>query len=83
MTYDEDDWDAIDALPEAQPANLTEADFQGCRWIDGEPAPIRAGMFCCEPVAEPDSSWCALHYAQVFRRWVSPRQAARQADAAP
>jgi hypothetical protein len=44
---------------------LTEADFRGCRWIEGEPIPLRTGMFCGSPVA-PGTSWCAEHRSIVF-----------------
>jgi hypothetical protein len=44
---------------------LTEADFRGCRWIEGEPIPLHSGMFCGLPVA-PGTSWCAMHHAVVF-----------------
>jgi hypothetical protein len=49
---------------------LTDADFRGCRWIEGEPKPLRAGMFCGRPVAE-DESWCAIHRAVVFGEGVA------------
>ena len=61
------EWSEIDALPEAQPASLTEADFQGCRWIEGEPSPLRSSMFCCAKTL-PGESWCARHRAVVWRR---------------
>jgi hypothetical protein len=44
---------------------LTEADFQGCRWIEGEPKPLRRGMFCGRRVLTGES-WCAMHRAIVF-----------------
>ena len=44
---------------------LTDADFRGCRWIEGDPSPLRGGMFCGLPVA-PGESWCAKHRAIVF-----------------
>jgi hypothetical protein len=44
---------------------LTDADFRGCRWIDGDPSPLRPGMFCGCPVASGES-WCAKHRGVVF-----------------
>ena len=44
---------------------LTDADFRGCRWIEGDPRPLRQGMFCGLPVA-PGESWCARHRHIVF-----------------
>ncbi len=44
---------------------LTDADFRGCRWIEGDPAPLRPGMFCGVPVA-PGESWCERHRGVVF-----------------
>jgi hypothetical protein len=49
---------------------LNDADFRGCRWIEGEPQPLRPGMFCGQPVAAGES-WCAAHRNIVFREdWV-------------
>jgi hypothetical protein len=45
---------------------LTDADFRGCRWIEGEPKPLRRGMFCGRPVLV-GQSWCAMHRGIVFR----------------
>ena len=45
---------------------LTDADFRGCRWIEGEPKPLRRGMFCRRPVLA-EESWCAMHRGIVFR----------------
>jgi|SRR6516162_8508641 len=45
---------------------LTDADFRGCRWIEGEPKPVRRGMFCGRPVLVGES-WCAMHRGIVFR----------------
>lgn len=45
---------------------LTATDFRGCRWIEGEPKPLRRGMFCGLPVV-PGESWCAEHRSVVFR----------------
>jgi hypothetical protein len=28
-------------------AGQSEADFHGYRWIEGNPMPLRSGMFCC------------------------------------
>jgi hypothetical protein len=44
---------------------LSDADFRGCRWIEGDPAPLRRGMFCGLP-AVPGESWCARHRGIVF-----------------
>ena len=44
---------------------LTDADFRGCRWIEGEPSPLRPGMFCGVPVPSGES-WCAKHRSVVF-----------------
>jgi hypothetical protein len=44
---------------------LTDADFRGCRWIEGNPSPLRSGMFCGQPVV-PGESWCAGHRDVVF-----------------
>lgn len=40
--------------------------FPRCRWIDGEPKPLRRGMFCGRPMLAGES-WCALHRGIVFR----------------
>jgi hypothetical protein len=59
---------------------LTDADFRGCRWIEGEPKPLWGGMFCGRPVLAGESwggmfcgrpvlageSWCAMHRDVVF-----------------
>jgi hypothetical protein len=44
---------------------LTDADFRGCRWIEGDPSPLRPGMFCGHRVA-PGESWCPKHRGVVF-----------------
>jgi hypothetical protein len=44
---------------------LTDADFRGCRWIEGEPMPLRSGMFCGSPVRSGES-WCDAHRSLVF-----------------
>lgn len=44
---------------------LRDADFWGCRWIEGDPTPVRRGMFCGSPVA-PGLSWCTAHRGVVF-----------------
>ena len=44
---------------------LTDADFLGCRWIEGQPKPLRRGMFCGRPVLIGES-WCAMHRCIVF-----------------
>ena len=46
---------------------LTDADFRGCRWIDGEPSPLRPGMFCGSPV-RPGEAWCAVHHGRVWSK---------------
>jgi len=48
---------------------LTNTDFRGCRWIDGDPKPLRRGMFCGSPVA-PGESWCAEHRGVVYGLWI-------------
>jgi hypothetical protein len=45
--------------------SLTDADFRGCRWIEGDPTPLRGGMFCGSPVALGES-WCDVHRSVVF-----------------
>jgi hypothetical protein len=45
--------------------NLTDADFGGCRWIEGDPSPLRPGMFCGSPVRSGES-WCEKHRGVVF-----------------
>jgi hypothetical protein len=44
---------------------LSDVDFRGCRWIEGDPSPPRPGMFCGAPVAAGES-WCAKHRSVVF-----------------
>jgi len=44
---------------------LTDADFRGCRWIEGDPSPLRPGMFCGFP-ARSGESWCEKHRGVVF-----------------
>jgi hypothetical protein len=44
---------------------LSDADFRGCRWIEGEPKPLHRGMFCGRH-APAGESWCAFHRALVF-----------------
>jgi hypothetical protein len=53
---------AVDPIGEG---TLTDADFGGCRWIEGDPSPLRRGMFCGLPVV-PGESWCARHRSVVF-----------------
>lgn len=58
------------------PPPLTDADFRGCRYIAGEPRPLRPGMCCGKPVVParigngeaPVRSWCAEHLAIVTQR---------------
>lgn len=66
------------------PPPLTDADFAGCRWIDGEGRDLRPGMYCGAPVlmrvvtitggrrVERRSSYCPEHHARVWRP-VEPR----------
>jgi hypothetical protein len=63
----------LDELPDPQPG-LSEEDLQGCRWIEGEPAPLRRGMWCGRPVSEPGGAWCREHRAICYRL-VAPRRA--------
>jgi hypothetical protein len=65
-TPGDDDLACLDELLEPQPG-LSEADLQGCRWIEGEPAPLRRGMFCCARCL-PGSPWCAKHRGIVWAR---------------
>ena len=53
-------------LPDPQP-ELREENLRGCRWISGEPTPLRRGIFCCKPT-RPGSSWCPEHYRIAFGR---------------
>jgi hypothetical protein len=70
------EWAEIDELPDLeQPPRLTEADFQGCRYIAEEPTPIRQGMFWCRPVPAGES-WCSRHRRVVWQRAASKRVAA-------
>ena len=52
--------------------SLIAGDHRGCRWIEGEPVPLRPGMFCGAPVAAVGSSWCAEH-SKVVWGGVPPR----------
>src|SRR5215469_1223853 len=45
--------------------DLTDADFRGCRWIEGDPSQLRPGMFCGSRVP-PGESWCEKHRGIVF-----------------
>ena len=62
---------------------LTDADFLGCRWIQGDPIPLRRGMFCGSAV-EAGESWCGEHRRVVFGEDVAsgpsvqPRRSPRQ-----
>lgn len=71
-----DYWREIDEGPDPEPAGLSDADCRGCRFIAGEPLPIRSGMYCGRPVCEPGGSWCSRHRGLVWR-------AARSAQARP
>ena len=44
---------------------LTDADFRGCKWIEGDPSPPRPGMFCGAPVSSGES-WCEKRRGVVF-----------------
>jgi hypothetical protein len=57
-------------MSELEPTALTDADARGCRWISGEPSPVRAGMWCCAPTA-PGSSYCQAHRE---RAWTGSRR---------
>jgi hypothetical protein len=37
------------AVKSARDGALTDADFRGCRWIEGDPSPLRCGMFAACP----------------------------------
>jgi hypothetical protein len=58
---------------------LTDADFQGCRWIENEPVPLRLGLFCCATPSEPGGAWCPRHRARVYR--IVTRRPAHTPDA--
>jgi hypothetical protein len=55
----------VSAVNAVRDGTLTDADFRGCRWIEGDPSPLRPGMFCGFPVAAGES-WCAKHRGVVF-----------------
>jgi hypothetical protein len=57
----------LDRLPQPKAADLSEADLRGCRWVENDPLPLRAGMFCCRSVSEPGGSWCLGHRERVWR----------------
>jgi hypothetical protein len=60
-------------------AELVRGELGGCRWVEGEPTPIRTGMFCGEPTA-PGGSWCPRHRKLV---WAYRRGAAVRRPEAP
>jgi hypothetical protein len=64
-----DDLACLDPQP-----GLSEADYRGCRWIEGKPTPLRPGMFCCAPTLRPGSSWCARHHRLVWNYRRSPQR---------
>jgi hypothetical protein len=70
----DDDLADLGELPKPAP-ELTEADYRGCRWIAGEPAPLRRDMFCGKPT-RPGSSWCDTHHRIAFGRNARRRDAA-------
>ena len=49
----------------AKPPPLTDVDFTGCRFIAGDPLPIRPGLFCGRVVV-PGASYCAEHMARIY-----------------
>ena len=58
----------LDDLPEpTAPATLRVQDLYGCRWIAGEPWPIRRGMWCGKPT-RAGTSWCDEHHRVAFGR---------------
>jgi hypothetical protein len=65
------------ATEPARPAELREADFRGCRWIEGKPTPLHPGMFCCAPTLS-GGSWCAKHRKIVW----AYRRTSRRPEAA-
>jgi hypothetical protein len=67
-----DDLACLDPQP-----GLSEADYRGCRWIEGKPTPLRPGMFCCAPTL-PGGSWCAKHRKIVW----TYRRTSRRPEAA-
>jgi hypothetical protein len=64
----------LSELPEPEPA-LSDADYKGCRWIEGATTPIRSGMYCCRPT-RPRTSWCPEHHRIAFGRTARKRDAA-------
>lgn len=63
------EWAEIDSWPDPEPQiELGDSAFHGCRFISGDPVPIRPSMFCCRPVSEPGGSWCPAHRERVWRR---------------
>jgi hypothetical protein len=64
----------LDELPDPEPG-LNETDLKGCRWISGEPTPLRPGLFCGKPTAL-GSSWCPEHRRIAFGRNARKRDAA-------
>jgi hypothetical protein len=62
----------------AAPTALSEADFRGCRFIAGDPSPIRSGLWCCQPTA-PGSSYCPRHRAIAWNYRRGRRRPASQA----
>jgi hypothetical protein len=63
----------------AAPTALTEADAHGCRWISGEPSPIRSGLWCCKPTV-PGSAYCQVHRD---RAWTPSRRRRPASQALP
>ncbi len=53
------------AVSAVRDGTLTDADFRGCRWIEGHPSPLRPGMCCGVPVSSGES-WCKKHRGVVF-----------------
>ncbi len=49
------------------PKRMRSEDFEGCRWIEGDPLPLRRGMFCGRP-RELGSSYCPYHTLMSKRK---------------
>jgi hypothetical protein len=67
----------IDSWPDPVPSALTEVDYRGCRFIRGEPSPIRPGMFCGKPKALGSSycpECCEIVWAEPSKRRVPKRR---------
>jgi hypothetical protein len=61
-------WEVIDAMPDPRrEPELRDQDYSGCRWIEGEPVPLRPGMFC-GAACLPGSAWCGEHRSLAYTR---------------